>query len=246
MTATPTDPASAGDQHSPAAAAPASAALTFEDQLHLFWRRNRTFVIAGCVIAVLAIVGVGVWDHMEKSRELEIQQAYATAATPEALKAFADSHAGHALAGAAYLRLADDAFANSKAAEAVTNYEKAAEIFKDGPFAARTKLGLAIARIASGKAGEGATGLKALAEDANQFKGIRVEAAYHLASLAADTGVASDVVKYSDLLMQIDPTSPWTQRAFALRATLPPAAVAPEAKKEAAPVTPAIQFTPKK
>jgi hypothetical protein len=49
---------------------------------------------------------------------------------------------------------------------------------------------------------------------------------------------AADAQKYSDLLMQIDPTSPWTQRGLALRASLPaPAATAaaPAAGDAAAP-----------
>src|ERR1051326_8074661 len=165
MTATPTDPASAGDEQSPKAEGQTPVPLTSEDQLHDFWKRNRSVILAGCAIALIAIVGVGVWDRMQQSKEGDVENAYAAATTPEALKSFADAHAGHALAGAAYLRIADDASANGKAAEAVANYEKAVAVLKPGPLLSRAKLDLAISQISSGKTAEGTAGLKQIAED---------------------------------------------------------------------------------
>lgn len=245
MTATPSDPQSAGSERNPLDAEQIPIALTFEDKLQLFWRRHRVAVIVACLGVAAAIVGVGVYDYLEAQREAEIESAYAATTTPESLKAFADAHPDHALAAAAYLRLADDAFAAGKAAEAIPNYEKAIAIFRDGPFAARAKLGLAVAKTVGGKTPEGTAELKQLAEDANQFKGIRSEAAYHLTSLAAEAGVAADVQKYTDLLMQIDPASPWTRRGLGLRASLPMSSTAPgtpAASPNAA--APAIQFAP--
>jgi hypothetical protein len=64
---------------------------------------------------------------------------------------------------------------------------------------------------------------------------MRRHAAYGLVSafvrgLAAEAGRADDVKKYSDQVAQIDPASPWTQRAMTLRSSLPPAAAAPQAE----------------
>jgi hypothetical protein len=246
MTATPSDPQSAGDARHPDAAERSPIALTFEDKLQLLWRRHRVLIVGFCVVVTLTIIGLGAWDYLQARQELDVEKAYAAASTPESLKAFADAHSDHTLAGAAYLRIADDAFAAGKTSDALANYEKAAGIFKEGPFAARTKLGLAVTKVVSGKTAEGTTELKQLVDDGAQFKGIRAEAAYHLASLAAEAGVAADVQKYSDLLMQIDPGSPWTRQAFGLRASLPPASLTPESKSESpAAAAPAIQFTPK-
>jgi predicted negative regulator of RcsB-dependent stress response len=144
MTATPSDPQSAGDARDPVAAEQNPIALTFEDKLQLFWRRHRTLIIVLCVATALAIIGVGAWDSFEAKEEADLEQAYAAASTPESLKAFADAHPEHTLAGAACLRLADDAFAAGKAVDAQANYEKAAAILKNGPLAARAKLGLAV------------------------------------------------------------------------------------------------------
>ena len=221
MTATPSDPQSAGNERTPLDPESSAIALTAEDKLQLFWRRHSTLIIVVCIAVIVAIIGVGVYDYLEREREKDLQKAYASAATPETLKAFADGNSEHALGGAAYLRLADDAFSAGKYADALTNYEKAAKAFSEGPLAARIKLGLAVTKVVSGKAAEGTAELKQLADDANQFKGIRAEAAYHLASIADESSNAADVQKYFELLMQIDPSSIWTQRAMMLRAALP-------------------------
>lgn len=246
MTALPTDPQPAGDSRDSAGIEQAPITLTFEDKLQLFWRKHSALVIAFCVAVLAVIIGVGIWEYRQDANEKKIQDAYTAVTTPEGLKTFAEANPEHPLAGVAYLRLADDAFAAGKTPEALANYEKAAGVLKEGPFAARTKLGLAVTKVVSGKSADGTAELKQLADDANQLKGIRAEAAYHLASLAAEAGNATDVQKYSELLMQIDATSPWTQRAMALRASLPaPTAVSTtEPAKDAA--APMIQVGPAK
>jgi predicted negative regulator of RcsB-dependent stress response len=242
MTAHPSDPQSAGNPSDPVAAGQAPIALTFEDKLQLFWRRNSTMIVAVCIVVAVAIIGFGLWERHEAGVESDTEAAYAKASTPEALKAFALANPEHSLAGVAYLRLADEAFAAGKTADALTNYEKAAKIFKDGPLAARTKLGLAVTKVVGGKAAEGTTELKQLAEDSNQFKGIRAEATYHLASLAAEAGNVADVQKYFELIMQVDPSSPWAQRAMLLRAEFPVTPAASAAAPAAASGAPAIQL----
>jgi hypothetical protein len=63
---------------------------------------------------------------------------------------------------------------------------------------------------------------------------VRAEAAFHLASLAVEAKDANEAQRLVDQLMQIDVSSPWTQQAMMLRASLP-ATPAPAA----APATPA-------
>lgn len=240
--ATPSSPSPAGDDRNLVAVDENYAATTFEDKLHLFWKKNGTGVLALCVLVLLAIVGKGGWDYLAAQKELGIEKEYAAATTPEQRKAFAAAHADHPLAGVAQLRLADEAYAAGRAADALAAYDQTVTILKNGPLAARAQLGRAMAKLQAGKAADGAADLKQLAADPAQLKGVRVEAAYQLASLAAEAGNATDVQKYSDQLMQIDPMSPWTQRSMALRASLP-APVAPAAadvKKPAA--APAIQL----
>ena len=226
--ASPASPKPAGDDRNLVAVDATYAAVTFEDKLHLFWKNNGTAVLVLCSLVLLGIVGKGGWDYLAAQKEAGIEKDYAAAATPEQLQAFVASHAGHALAGVAQLRLADDAYTAGKSADALAGYDKVLTQIKDGPLAARALLGRAMAEIQSGRAADGAADLKQLASDVNQSKGVRVEAAYQLASLAAGNDNAADVQKYSDQLVQLDPASPWTQRALALRASLP-AASAPAA-----------------
>lgn len=225
--ATPSSPQPAGDDRN-LVPVDATNAVSFEDKLHLFWDKNRGLVLGVCAVVLLAILGKGGWEYLQRQKNLDVQKAYAAAATPEQLKAFAAAHSGHALEGIAYLRMADEAQAAGKSADALANYEKTLASIKEGPLAARAALGRAIAKVQSGKASEGVAELKQLAGDAARPTAVRAEAAYHLASLGAESGDAAEVQKNTDLLIQIDPTSPWSERGMRLRASLPaPAVVAP-------------------
>ncbi|MBC7369515.1 MAG: tetratricopeptide repeat protein [Undibacterium sp.] len=234
--ATPSQPTPAGDDRNLIAVDATYIAPTLEDKLHGFWKKNGTAVIALCVLVLVGIVAKGGWDYMAAQKEAGVQTDYAAATTPEKLKSFAAAHSGHSLAAVAQLRLADDAYTAGKAADAITGYEQVIATLKTGPLATRAKLGVAMAKISAGQTAEGETALKSLASDVAQAKGVRAEAAYQLASLAAEAGRAEDVKKYSDQVAQIDPASPWTQRAMTLRASLPvaPAAAAVEVKEDAA------------
>ncbi len=233
--ATPSQPTPAGDDRNLVPVDATYIAPSFEDKLHGFWKKNGTVVIVLCVLVLVGIVAKGGWDYLQSQKEVEIEKDYAAATTPEKLKSFAAANSGHSLAAVAQLRLADDAYTAGKYADAITGYEQVVATLKTGPLATRAQLGSAMSKISSGKTAEGETALKALANDAAQAKGVRVEASYQLASLAAEAGRADDVKKYADQVAQIDPASPWTQRAMTLRSSLPAApASAVEAKKDAA------------
>ena len=236
--ATPSAPKPAGDDRN---LVPADA-TSFEDWLHLFWKNNGNAILTLVCLVLVGILAKGGWDYLAAQKELGIEKDFASATTPEQFKAFAAAHAGHSLAGIALLRVADDAYAAGKAADALAGYEKAVPALKDSPLAARARLGRALAKIDAGKSAEGTAELKQLGDDASLNKGVRSEATYHLASLAAESGNAADVQKLYEQLMRLDAQSAWTQRALALRASLPtPAADAPvkadEKKPDAAPAS---------
>lgn len=248
MSATPSQTSPAGDDRSPDAVA-ALIEPSFGDKLHAFWEKNSTAVWVLFAGVILAVAGKGLWEYMARQKELGIEQAYAAATTPEQLKSFSAANPGHSLAGIAQLRLADDAYAAGKYAEAVSGYEAANAILQGGPLGARVKLGLGVARIQAGKSAEGTADLKQLLDDAQQLRAIRAEAGYHLSSLAAAAGDTAQVQKISEQLLQIDPSSLWTQRALTLRmskaataAPSAPAAPAPAADAKPAETAPGVQF----
>jgi predicted negative regulator of RcsB-dependent stress response len=232
---TPSAPKSAGDDRNLVAVDENYVALTLEDRLRIFWQKNGKSVIALVVVVVLAILAKGAWDYRSAQKEVELGREFSAATTPAQLKAFANAHPGHVLAGVARLQLADADYAAGNSTEAIYGYEDAASALKSTPLASRAKLGLAMAQLQGGKAAEGEAGLKQLAGDATETKAIRVEAAYQLASLASVAGRSDDVRTYSAQVIAIDPTSPWLQRVLMLRASQP-AAPAPVG------VTPAVKF----
>jgi hypothetical protein len=219
----PSAPKPAGDARNPSGAESAALEPHFGDHLHAFWERNRNVVFVVLVVLLVGIIAKGGWDYLQEQREQEIGKAYSAATTPLQLKAFAAAHPGHSLAAAALLRVADEAYADAKYADAIAPYEQAAAVLKQGPLASRARLGVAMSRLQSGGS-DGEAALKAFAADAKELKPFRVEAAYHLATNAVANRRWDDAKTYCEQVLQIDPASVWAQRVIALRAQIPGAA----------------------
>jgi len=204
-----------------------------------FWEKNREIVVIACLVILGVILGRAGWQYYSSQKEIGVQREYVEAATPEQLRAFAEAHPDHPLAGVAELRVADTAYQAGQNADALAAYTRAESLLKTGVLAARAQLGAAIIKIQTGQTAEGVAALQQLANDTKGFANIRAEATYHLASVAAEAGRADETRQLSTQLMQIDPSSPWTQRVFALQAKLPAPAAAPAA---ASALPPAITF----
>jgi predicted negative regulator of RcsB-dependent stress response len=200
----------------------ASVSPELDHHLVSFWEKNGRTLTYVCVVVLAAILVRGIWQYAVHQREMSTEKAYADASTEAQLKAFAAAHPEHDLAGVALLRAADDAYAAERPGEAQAGYEKAADILKTGPLAARARLGAAMSGIQAGQGASAQAALKKLADDPQGYTAVRSEACYHLATLAAEAHNAADLRKYATQLMQIDPSGPWTQRAMALEATQPP------------------------
>lgn len=224
--ATPSAPKPSGDDHKLVSVDENYIAPTFEDKLHIFWKKNGTAVYVVCGLIVVGILAKGGYAYMQDQKEQDIEKSYQAATTSEQKKAFAAANPDHALAGVAQLAIADEAYAAGKSAEAIAGYDKALTVLKTGPLAARAQIGRAVSKVQAGKTAEAVTDLKQIAGDTAQPKGNRAEAMYDLASIAAEDKNGADVQKYADQLMQLDPSSPYAQRAMMLRATVPAPAAA--------------------
>jgi predicted negative regulator of RcsB-dependent stress response len=208
---------------------------SFEDRLKANWERNGNLVyIVLCVLAA-AVLAKGGLDYYSAQKELATQQAYAACSASDMLKAFADTHKGHPLAGLAELRIADMAYGSGKFGEAATDYGQAVADVPAGPLLSRAKLGLAMSQAESGRPSDAEAGLRLILGDANELKPVRCEAAYHLASLEISQGRSGEVEKLSEQLMQIDPSSPFAERMVELRSSVP-ATAAPMAVPSRAPL----------
>jgi predicted negative regulator of RcsB-dependent stress response len=216
----------------PSASGPSGGLLLSEESLHQFWLNNRSYITLLCALLSLVVLAKYGWEYYLSQQEIEVQQAYSAATSVDLLRKFAADHPNHVLAHIAELRLADQAYAAGRIAEARDEYGHVALFIKTGPLAARTQLGLGVSQIQSGETAEGEATLKRLADDKTIYEATRAEAVYQLASAAAAAGRYEDVEKYAAQLMQISPNSPWTERAFALETeTAPTRPVNPQAIK---------------
>jgi hypothetical protein len=189
------------------------------------WGKYGNAVYVLCALIAAGILGKGIMDYLTAQKELGIERDYAACTTPESFKLFADEHKGHPLAALVELSIADTAYASGKFADAVADYETASADLPAGPFQARAKLGVAISQAQGGRTSDGEAALRQILNDEGQIKAIRCEAGYDLAELAVTAGHPGDVQKLAEQLMQIDPSSPFAERAFALRSTLPASAI---------------------
>ena len=137
----------------------------FEEQIREIWEKkeNRNAVYFGCAIVVILIIGWYGYKALAAQHEAEIEAAYAAAVTPARLRAFAQENSGHPLAGAAFMKMADDAYTVGNYTEAVANYDKAAAALPGTSFATRALFGKTMSQIRSGKAPEATAMLRQLA-----------------------------------------------------------------------------------
>lgn len=228
--------------HDPANPPPPAGADEFALQVRLFWEKNRSVVllfVAAVFVALLAREG---WQLFADMRERGVQEEYAKVGDNSAqLARFAEANSGHALAGVAWLRLADEAYSKDDFKTAAANYAKAAEALEQAALKSRARLGGALSQLAAGDQAGAEPALKALSADTKATSAFRAEAAYHAATLAQAAGRKDDVLKALDEIAKIDPAGLWAQRGFMLRAQIEAAdkAAAP------APGTPTIEFKPK-
>jgi hypothetical protein len=194
----------------------------FEVALQSFWEKNRGLIMAVCVAALLVIIGREGWQYFAAQHELAVREDYAKVADrPDQLAAFAGANPDHVLAGVAYLRLADSKYAAGDFRAAADNYQKAGASLKNSALLGRARVGAAMSQFYSGDKAAGEAALKAIGTDATLPKSARVEADYHLATLALEAGNAAEVSRLVAETAKIDAGSTWSQRATALLAIKP-------------------------
>lgn len=194
--------------------------MFFEDRLKQAWSKYGTAVYVLCGLVAAGIVAKGGLDYLAAQKELETQKEFAACTTEDTFKTFAEQHRGHPLGALVELKIADEDYLTGKYAEAVTNYDKAISDLPEGPFRSRARLGFALSQARVGKLVDAQASLNKLLSDETEYKSIRCEAGYNLAQMAAADGRKADVQALTEKLMQVDPTSPFSERAFAMRSDM--------------------------
>ena len=194
----------------------------FEIVVQAFWDKNRNLILGVCIAALLGIIGREGWQFYAAQQEQGVREAYAKVADrPEQLAAFAGAHSGHVLAGIAWLRLADSKYAVGDFRAAAENYTKAVTGLKQPALLGRARIGAAMSQVNGADKTAGEAALKAISADTALPKGVRVEATYHLATLAQEAGHAAEVSRLVAEAGKIDASSSWSQRATALLTSKP-------------------------
>jgi hypothetical protein len=191
-----------------------------DEQLHGAWQKyGKTIAYAAVLVLAFYVIRGGI-EFFHGQHEADVEQEFAAAKTPDQLKAFVGSHPDHKLAAVAEIQIADDSYASGQLASAIVAYRQAIPMLKGDPLQSRAEIGLAMSQAQSGNAAEGEAGLRKVLEDGGQLPVIRAEAGYQLeALLAADGKSSQELIGVATQLQQIDPSSPWTQRAFSLAMT---------------------------
>jgi hypothetical protein len=221
-------------------------APSFEDRVAMFWDKHGKTVITLLVLVVVGLVARWGFDQFAQSRERAISAEFAAARDAAALRAFVAAHPQAPLAGAALLRLADEAYTAGDFAAAQTDYDAAARQLAGSPLGDRARLGSAISKLQAGEQAAARAALEALANDAALARTVRGESAFHLAVLDRDAGRPVEANKWTELVLAVDPSGLWAQRALQLRMSLPepqtPAGEAAPAAAETAGDASAVSF----
>jgi hypothetical protein len=209
-----------------------------EEALRLAWDRYGNYFYVLCGVIALGILAKGGWDYLNAQKELGIKAEFAECTTQDAFRTFVGRHPGHVLTGVAELTLANGSYAGGNFADAVTSYRSAVGDLPAGPFQSNAKMGLAMALAQMGKQPEAEADLQQLLGDTTVLKTTRCEAGYHLAELAVSDGRGADVQRIAEQVMQIDPSNPYAQRTFTLRAPVSTALSIPGLPSLTAPARP--------
>ncbi len=215
---TPSTPS--GDDRNLVAGAEATASPELEEVVQQFWDKNRNLLIGLAAIILLSIVVRNGWAIMQAGQLESAREDYAAATTDEALKTFAADQSGSQLAGAALLKLADNAFKDGRYTDAISGYDAAAAELEGSVFANRISLGRAMAQLKSGDEANAMASLRSLANDTDVSDAVRSEAIFHLAGRAEESGNVAELSELATQLDAVGPGSSWAQRVSLMQASI--------------------------
>ena len=106
------------------------------------------------MVVLLAIVGKGGWDYLARQKEADLERKSRRGDAVGSIETLSAAHSNHTLGELRNYRVADEAYAAGKSADALAAYDKALAILKTGPLSTRARLGRALAKAQAGKTAE--------------------------------------------------------------------------------------------
>lgn len=192
-----------------------------EERFNDFWKRNGAGVFAAIALGAVAVLGVQGYQYAEERAVQKAQAAYQQVVTRGDRIAFADEFSKQAIAGVAYLEVADDFFSEKDFGSAAIYYEKADQILKEGFYRSRARLGQGLSLVLNQQAESGRSLLQAVVNDTSALDQIRAEAAYHLAVIHWENGNFDEVQSSLNIIHSLDMAGFWTFQANDLQDRIP-------------------------
>ncbi|WOO41688.1 tetratricopeptide repeat protein [Rubellicoccus peritrichatus] len=200
-----------------------------EDKVWLFWQKNGKSMIAGGVVALIAVLAVQGYRVYENKALEAMKAEYQAAEGEEAtLLSFGEANASATLGAFALLESADAKYVEENYAEAGKLYAQASTGLSGTAFGARAELGQAMASIKSGDTAAGSSELTRIAGDATLIGSIRGEAAFNLVLLALQNNDFEVAKQRLVELESIEDAPIWAQQAKMMRENVPELADTPE------------------
>ncbi len=194
---------------------------SLEDRVYLIWHKYSSWIVAVVIAVFAGLILYFALIFLAERRETAIREAYAAATTPEARETFVRENAGHPLAGAASLELADQRFEGEDYEGAAEFYAFAAESLTGHPLKGRARLGEAVAYVMLDRPEDAERVLAGLAGDEDILQSVRMEAKYSLASLAFEQGDYDRVRDLARELEEEDMMGFWSNRTRMLVDDIP-------------------------
>ena len=193
----------------------------FEERILLFWENYRRTIIGAVAVVFSVVLVYQLTVYLDERRESALRGAYQLAEDREERLAFAREHAGHPLAGFAYLEVANEEFSSKEYGEAANHYKEAIEPLGQSPLASRAELGYAVAAYRNGEVETAEQALRKLSNEDSRLDGMRAEAAYDLAVLYWERGNFAEVKSQLALIEELEKPGYWSTKANRLRSTIP-------------------------
>ena len=202
-----------------------------EDQVWLFWNKNKHFLIGLFVLVLLGFGGIEGYKLYREGAIASMQKNYSAAETTDEKIAFGENNLSMPLGGFALLEAADTTYEGGDYAKAASLYQQASQGLEGSYLYGRALIGEAMSKVMAGQTEAGKSLLKSISVNGDLLEAIRAQAIYNLGIIALSEDNTEEASRYLQQVTQLTPDGPWGNLASAQLTEIPGALAA------AAPVT---------
>ena len=189
-----------------------SAEISIEDRISTYWVENKSFVSGFIILLLVLVVGYNGARIYQSYEEEKVQISYSKTKDNETLEMFVQNNSGEYLGGMAALSIADESYSEEDYERALKFYSIASEALADNILEGRALIGQAFCLYYNGNINEALDHLAAIAANTGLAEVAQVEAAYHLAVEAKNSGRDEQYDRYANQIKASNIASQWQQR----------------------------------